>query len=181
MGILRCSVCCWLHPCGLIGRYFYTKIHYGLFGRKADLRHLNSDAAALRGCMNHIFEESPALRERLEDLEKKTMQLPHSFISSLVHVLYISFLSHWYALVTGSELRHALNAIRKKRKLNRKTVASLAEVSSFYLSTYYETIRRVAGLGFYERLFSLWHILHLPLFLMLVLTGIVHVLAVHMY
>ena len=33
----------------------------------------------------------------------------------------------------------------------------------------------------YERLFSLWHVLHLPLFFMLLIAGIVHVVAVHVY
>ena len=41
--------------------------------------------------------------------------------------------------------------------------------------------RQVAEFGIYERLFSLWHVLHLPLFFMLLVTGIVHVVAVHVY
>jgi hypothetical protein len=33
----------------------------------------------------------------------------------------------------------------------------------------------------YQRLFGLWHVLHLPLIFMLFLAGIVHVVAVHVY
>jgi len=44
-----------------------------------------------------------------------------------------------------------------------------------------ESIRKIAEFHFYERLFSLWHHLHFPLFLMLIVSGIVHVIAVHMY
>ena len=43
------------------------------------------------------------------------------------------------------------------------------------------TVRRAATLGVYERLFSLWHVLHVPLFVILVLTAIIHVVAVHLY
>jgi hypothetical protein len=32
-----------------------------------------------------------------------------------------------------------------------------------------------------EALFSLWHLVHVPFLYLLVLTGIVHVVAVHMY
>jgi hypothetical protein len=39
----------------------------------------------------------------------------------------------------------------------------------------------VAEYRVYERLFSLWHVLHLPLFFMLLAAGIVHVIAVHVY
>ena len=40
---------------------------------------------------------------------------------------------------------------------------------------------RVAQFSLYERLFALWHILHLPIFFLMVLSAIVHVVAVHMY
>jgi hypothetical protein len=33
----------------------------------------------------------------------------------------------------------------------------------------------------YEGLFSLWHVLHLPLFFMLLIAGITHVVAVNVY
>jgi len=42
-------------------------------------------------------------------------------------------------------------------------------------------VRKVSHLSFFERLFSLWHILHLPFFFMLVISAIVHIIAVHMY
>jgi hypothetical protein len=42
-------------------------------------------------------------------------------------------------------------------------------------------VRRVAGFAFYERLFGLWHVLHVPLFVMLLVTAVAHVVAVHRY
>ena len=30
------------------------------------------------------------------------------------------------------------------------------------------------GLGFYERMFALWHVLHVPLFILLVITAVMH-------
>jgi hypothetical protein len=33
----------------------------------------------------------------------------------------------------------------------------------------------------YERLFALWHVLHVPLVYMLVAAAIAHIVAVHMY
>ncbi|MCB1644469.1 MAG: hypothetical protein KDI36_03405 [Pseudomonadales bacterium] len=42
-------------------------------------------------------------------------------------------------------------------------------------------LRRMARLRQYERLFSWWHIFHLPVFLMMLITATVHVVVVHMY
>jgi hypothetical protein len=42
-------------------------------------------------------------------------------------------------------------------------------------------LRQILELHFYERLFAIWHVLHIPLFIMMVITGFVHVYAVHAY
>jgi hypothetical protein len=57
----------------------------------------------------------------------------------------------------------------------------LHKTTKAYIRDYLRLMGRVVQFSFYERLFSLWHVLHLPLFFMLVLSAIVHVLAVHMY
>jgi len=41
--------------------------------------------------------------------------------------------------------------------------------------------RAAAQFATYERLFSLWHVLHVPFVYMLVVSAVVHVIAVHMY
>ncbi len=166
---------------GLVGRYFYTRVHYGLYGRKADLAHLGGDVVALRKSMQDVFDVMPALRESLVRIERQTLQLPHGLIGSLAHVLAISARSRWCGLVAGIRLRHALGILSRRGRLDNRQLRSLRQRSRFYLRSYLETIRRVAGFTFYERLFSLWHVLHLPLFVMLMLSGVVHVYAVHMY
>ena len=42
-------------------------------------------------------------------------------------------------------------------------------------------LRKMASYALYARLFSLWHIFHLPLFIMMIITAIVHVFVVHIY
>ena len=45
----------------------------------------------------------------------------------------------------------------------------------------FEAVRRAAEFAFYDRLLRLWHLLHLPLFFVLVAAAILHVIAVNMY
>jgi hypothetical protein len=42
-------------------------------------------------------------------------------------------------------------------------------------------LQRHAQFATYERLFALWHVVHIPFVYMLVISAIVHVVAVHMY
>ncbi|MGB5624105.1 MAG: hypothetical protein WBM61_00125, partial [Woeseiaceae bacterium] len=58
---------------------------------------------------------------------------------------------------------------------------SLQKTANAYATKQVGMMRQVAQLSFYERLFSLWHVFHMPLFLVLVVSALVHVLAVHMY
>ena len=50
-----------------------------------------------------------------------------------------------------------------------------------YIARRLQATRQVVEFEAYERLFSLWHVLHLPLFFMLLIAGVVHVVAVHVY
>lgn len=166
---------------GLVGRYFYTKIHYGLYGKKADLAHLSSDAAIAKSFMDKTFEAAPELHTRLQNLEKQAVAPVYGFLSGITRLFAVSFRSHWYSITSGPALRQA---IRKSAWAAELTVAqrrSYYRQARFYLHAYLGTVRKVAGLSFYERLFSLWHILHLPFFFMLLISGFVHVYAVHMY
>jgi hypothetical protein len=49
------------------------------------------------------------------------------------------------------------------------------------IAAHLRAVQRVAQLGAFEQLFSWWHVLHVPLVFMMVLTAIAHVVAVHMY
>src|SRR5208337_2624782 len=59
----------------------------------------------------------------------------------------------------------------------RRRAAELIEM----VTVYFNAIRKAAELRFYERLFNLWHLLHLPLFFLMVMAALVHVWAVHKY
>ena len=69
----------------------------------------------------------------------------------------------------------------KQKKLSRTAYHQRYKITRQYLSAYFSTIQKITVFSFYEKLFSMWHVLHLPLFLMMLISGIVHVIAVHMY
>ena len=166
---------------GLVGRYFYTQIHYGLYGRKADLAHLGSDAAITRRFIDWAFAASPEFRAGLLDLEKVAARPVQGFLAGMLRVLEIGIRTHWYWVTAGPVLRRAIKYSEWGGKLPARSRRSCYREARHYLRVYLVTVRKVAGLALYERLFSLWHHLHLPFFLMLLISGIVHVCAVHVY
>ena len=166
---------------GLVGRFMYSKIHYGLYGRKADLEDLGSDTAMARGELGPVFKEVPAMKNRLQRIEDKAVATQNGFLSCLVSMLVISIRSRWCLLVSLLELRRFFRTPVVRERLTRDQHRYYYRKAGYYLRTYLYTVRKVAGFSFFERLFSMWHVLHLPLFVMLLIAGLVHVYAVHMY
>ena len=55
------------------------------------------------------------------------------------------------------------------------------EAALLHLEQYLAAIRKAAAFAVYERMFALWHVLHMPMFFLLVFAAVVHVIAVHLY
>jgi len=166
---------------GLIGRYFYSKIHYGLYGSRANFEELklSSEVGMLR--MGFMLEFSPALSRRVQSFHAAAMAPSMNVVHGILRILLMGLWTRWAYFSISSRLSHALDLEAQRRGWTRKMRDKQARIARRHLSSYLSIARKVVELNFYERLFSLWHVLHLPLFVMLVITGVGHVIAVHMY
>jgi len=161
---------------GLVGRYLYTRIHHGLYGRQATLRELAGDVESLR-------EHSGALK-MLPGLMNE-VELAEQHIAAPATMVIRPLLA---ALRQRSETRrlerlvqNAVAMAATRSPVLREQGEHFARVANGYVGSRLMAARRVAEFEASERLFVAWHILHLPLFFMLVIVGIVHVIAVHVY
>jgi hypothetical protein len=158
---------------GLVGRYFYGRIHHGLYGRRISLAALRAAADEKRLGLRALANASPGLSRELDEFQATVQRETRGLIALLFQVHAIS--------ARGRRLRKL--AIRLARTIVEKGARSpqlLREVRAD-LDAYVGASREVATFQIYERLFGLWHVFHLPLFFMLVITGVVHVFAVHLY
>lgn len=146
---------------GLVGRYLYQKIHHGLYGKKVTVEEFNIDSGKLQELGSQLKQRAPDIFEDLKDIELE--------------------LSHRH---TG--INRSMGFYRKQKsqvkRLTRKVKSSLAKSpGKKQLIHRLSELRSICDLGLNEIWFSYWHILHLPLFFMLILTGIIHVVVVHFY
>lgn len=161
---------------GLLGRYFYVHIHHGLYGSQATVRELLQESSWQLEQLVDELHYIPQLQERLKAYEKSALTAGHGWLS-FITIPWLSVTSKLAYITLWRQCRQAIqdevtNAQLRKQQL-RKTRKNLI--------AYFRATRRVAAFTFYTRLFSSWHILHLPLFVMMMITGIIHVIAVHMY
>jgi hypothetical protein len=65
----------------------------------------------------------------------------------------------------------------QSRRTQRQRLASVTDLVTLHVAA----VKKAATLAFYERLFRLWHVLHVPLFFLLVIAAIIHVFAAHYF
>ncbi len=166
---------------GIVGRYLYGKIHHGLYGRKAAVQEILADSQALKEVIRARLPVADRALAQLNGFARLAATAPQGVVAGLV---FWPKLSWQGTLVRKRAIADARQAIAieglrlgQSRKLQRRRLAAVAELVSLYVTA----VKKAAAFGFYERLFSLWHFLHVPLFLLLVAAAIVHVFAAHFF
>ena len=166
---------------GIFGRYFYSKIHHSLYGRKASLQELQTTARDLKERGSKLLM-MPELMDRFDAQEQHLLRVADWNGALLVFTPFA--IATRFASSRRRLRRYARAAIRITA-CRHKAVASqqgrFEKVAFEYVSRRMRATRQVAEFRIYERLFSVWHVLHVPLFLMLIAAGIVHVISVHVY
>lgn len=160
---------------GVIGRFVYSQIHYGLYGRRATAEKLQevflvqSDNAVSR------LHTAPHIEQWLQRHHVQAMRSDRSLASACWHLLVLKMQRPFLAWRCARELRR-LQRHESQPDLRR----TLAEASD-WVSVYLKELERVAHFTTYERLFALWHVLHIPLIYLLAASTVFHIIAVYMY
>jgi len=152
---------------GLIGRFLYSRVHRGYSDRKLEMRSLKQEMESLLNELEAHGLPRDEISKRLLPFEHRAVSAGATFWSSAVAVI-----------VLGVETRRAE---RRFRRALGKTGRKNAKASQAAIALFFEAVRRAAEFAFYDRLLRLWHLLHMPLFLLLVGAAILHIVAVHMY
>ncbi len=166
---------------GIIGRHFYARIHRGLYGKKTSLRELQKDLSVsvekshgLATLMPHLVARLDQMAEELHGCKvTQSLGIGRSLRWTFTHTF-----THISLLLTA---RHELKVAATNSSIVARDHQRLSKTASRYIREYMSLIGRVAQFSFYERLFALWHVLHLPIFLLMIVSALFHVLAVHMY
>lgn len=168
---------------GTFGRFFYTKIHHGLYGRQTTVNELKAELEQ-SGDVKSVFSFAPNIEKKLEDF--RVAEEKHSKTSGLGFGNFImaSLRAWWLSLTLTRELRRTMRAQAKEKQFTaaqRQGMETLFKDYRDKINAFLDAVRDAAQFHTYERLFSLWHIFHIPLVYMMVFSAFYHVYAVHAY
>jgi hypothetical protein len=159
---------------GLIGRYIYTHIHHGLYGKRITLNELKQELETENTELLYIYKLNANLNKMMLAMESKALQQYTGISKSLLHIISLAF----DAQRLQSRFKRLLNS--SQNDSSSTALPDSADARDF-IKRYTAALQKIVAFRIYERLFSLWHILHLPLFIMMIITAVIHIFAVHMY
>lgn len=166
---------------GVIGRFLYTKIHKGLYGRKTNLQELLAKVKLTPPEGGQAATYLPELMRRISAFDHDVLKPPTGTLDSFVLPvrLLIQTRRKYHELVWLT--RRRLIAERIRSPLVAEHQKQLEKATRRFIATHLRHVRRVAEFAAYERLFALWHKIHLPFFFLLVVSTLIHVIVVHFY
>lgn len=165
---------------GFIGRYFYSKIHFGLYGQKASLAELIKNIEDEKGKLQVIYNITPELKDEFSRFEN-TLETSFTLGESIKRYFIIGTKIRIKSIFLPFKLKKIVLAHAEKYQWTPLHTKRYLKTLNRYVHHYLNTSIKVCQFSMYERLFALWHTFHLPLFIMMLITGIIHVVAVHMY
>ena len=166
---------------GLMGRFIYGRIHYGLYGELANLKELKENFDQQKERADLYFSLIQGAKEELISFSNDVLTPSAALIDSIKRFLIIRWKSErafWKitrlsnVYINQCALGDKWGFFRKRRmqiQIQRRAREFLNQTVKF------------AEFNFYERMFSFWHLLHIPLVIILVLAVIMHIFAANRY
>jgi len=185
LGSINCSVALvtmlMVAVSGIIGRYLHSKIHFGMYRRKAEAYDVLADADELRGFIGADPPVADRMIVQLNDFARLGTTVPKGVLVGLVFLSVIGWRGAAVRMRLIAHARHVIAVEGERRGRSQKVQSQqLAGVADF-VTQHIGAATKAATFAFYERLFRLWHVFHLPLFILLVIVAIFHVFASHFF
>ncbi|MBX3606625.1 MAG: hypothetical protein KF788_15205 [Piscinibacter sp.] len=166
---------------GVVGRFIYLRVHRGLDGEKASFDALRARAGFDRAEARSRLHFAPAVEDRLQEFADGSLADAPGHLSALRQVLILPIRMAWTYWRCSLELRRTLHAIGARRGWRGDELRRRQRLARKLVRRYLGSVVRVAQFSAWVRLFALWHVAHVPFVYLMVVSAVVHVVAVHAY
>ncbi len=166
---------------GVIGRFIYARVNRGLHGEKASLRDLQTRAGLEEADTRSRLAFAPQVEARLMAFEQRELRARAGWMTYARQVFWLPVQQWLTYRRCVSDLHRILRAMARQGNWTKDDLAKRERNSGKLVAKYLHAVTRVAQFNAYARLFSLWHIAHIPFVYLLLISAFVHVMAVHVY
>lgn len=161
---------------GIIGRFIYRRIHHGLFGSRATQAELEAALEERLRSLQPVLEALPDLGRTLLGFTRLPAAPGRGPGARARHFATLGLRRQVTEFRARRAIRQFLRATPDSHRW-RPQLEALADAIGQALGA----AQKTAQFTTYEHLFALWHVIHIPFLVLMVITAIVHVVAVHAY
>jgi hypothetical protein len=166
---------------GFVGRFIYVRIHHGLYGTRMSLAELQAQVGFDSGEVRSKLSFAPRVEQWLRQFEATALSRPRNIVHGMWRFLTLGVRARWVRRRCTQEFARVYRMHARSFKWDAATQRRHLAGGKALIADFLAGAQRVAQFSRYERLFSLWHALHVPFLWMMVFSAIAHVVAVHAY
>lgn len=166
---------------GVIGRFLFVRVQHQLAQGQASLAELRGRLGLAGGEMQARLDFAPELARRLREFEAREVPADPASTPSLLRQLGLPLRLWLKRLRSLDRLQRELAAHAQARGWDEERTRQAQRRLGRLLRRWFDAVLRVAHYRLFDRLFALWHVAHLPFVVLLVVSAVVHVVAVHAY
>lgn len=166
---------------GVVGRFFYRHVHQGLYGRQLTLADTQAELEASIEGMGSVFALQPDIEPRMQAFREDAFRPLGSLHARIWRFLTLRWRSKALSQEIRRDAKRVLKHLGKAQKIPKAELILSYRLARSQIDNFLDAVIKTAQFQGWERLFSFWHVIHIPFLYLLVLSGVFHVLAVHMY
>lgn len=165
---------------GIAGRYVYVRIHHGLSGRRSTLREIQNRLESEENNVRPVHALAPKVVDMLHAFHSRSFA-PVSPAARTLRFLTIGVQAASTRRRCRRALRPEMKSIARQQGWRQEQMNHHWHLACREINSYTRAVQAAAQFSAWEKLFRLWHLAHIPLLFLLVLSSVAHIIAVHMY
>lgn len=166
---------------GVIGRFIFARVNRGLHGEKMGLRDLQSRARLEEDDARSRLAFAPRVEARLLAFEQHELKARPGWLTYTRQVIWLPVQQWLTYRQCAKDVHQALQSLAQQQHWSPSDLLRREKYSKKLVRQYLQAVTLVAQFTGYARFFSLWHVAHIPFVYLMVLSAVVHVVAVHAY
>lgn len=166
---------------GVVGRFIYARVHRGLRGEEVSLKELQAYVVPEQEDVRSRLAFAPTVEARLRDFEQTELKAKPGWLTYFRQVFLLPVKQLLVYRQCVAELQQPIRKLAAHSQWSADDLIRRERQARKLVRRYLTAVVKVAHFTAYEKLFSLWHVAHIPFVYLLVISAVVHVIAVHAY
>jgi hypothetical protein len=166
---------------GVVGRFIYARVHRGLRGEVVSLKELQAHVSPEQEDVRSRLAFAPTVEAKLRAFEQTELKAKPGWLTYFRQVFWLPIMQVFVYRQCVAELHAPIRKLAAHSNWSPDDLVRRERHARKLVRRYLTAVVKVAHFTAYEKLFSLWHVAHIPFVYLLVISAIVHVVAVHAY